>query len=867
MFNWWIIAVVRGAARWRVFVLPLVLLATVGATWYTTANFSINTDTGSLLSPGIPWRQREVHLHQVFPGRSDVTVVVIDGVTPELAELAAARLSERLGARSDLFTSVRRPDGGAFFERHGLLYLETEQLQQTLDSLIAAQPLLGTIALDPSARGLFDALSLALEGIRRGELKPEALSAPLTALDATVQGALTGRFVPFSLRAMLLERDAHAGRELRRFIIAQPLLDYSALTPGAAASKALREEARALGLDPAHGVKVRLTGDVPLADEELETLGDNAALNASVSALSLVALLWLAVRSLRIVVAILITLGAGLALTAAAGLIWFGTFNMISVAFAVLFVGLSVDFAIQFAVSYRAHPADDTTPSPALARAARQVGRPLALACASTALGFFAFLPTEYRGISELGAIAGTGMLIAFALTVTLMPALLRAFGPPKAFRPMGFAKLARADEFLHTHRRPLLIAVAVVALVAALLAPRARFDFNPLHLRSPQTESVATILDLMHDPETNPNTISVLASSLPEAQALAAKLDALPEVAQTITLASFVPKEQQPKLALISDASMLLDPTLNPGSTASPPDDADVVAAMRRLAADLQSITAPGPLAATITDLQRGLGLLADGNAEQRRQFENAVVPPVRLTLDQVRAVLSAGPVTLDTLPRTLVQDWIGTDGSVRAEVQPRGDVNETENLLRFVTAVQTIAPDAAGPAVSIHEAGQTIVRAFFVAGLWAWLAITLLLALVLRRLRDVVLTLAPLVLAALATLALCGALHIPLNFENIIALPLLLGVGVAFDIYFMMAWRAGAQGLLQSSLARAILFSALTTSVAFGSLWLSNHPGTASMGELLIISLVCTLVCTLVVLPVLLGPAARADLKKNSS
>ena len=313
-------------------------------------------------------------------------------------------------------------------------------------------------------------------------------------------------------------------------------------------------------------------------------------------------------------------------------------------------------------------------------------------------------------------------MLIAFALTVTLMPALLRAFGPPKAFRPMGFAKLARADEFLHTHRRPLLIAVAVVALVAALLAPRARFDFNPLHLRSPQTESVATILDLMHDPETNPNTISVLASSLPEAQALAAKLDALPEVAQTITLASFVPKEQQPKLALISDASMLLDPTLNPGSTASPPDDADVVAAMRRLGADLQSITAPGPLAATITDLQRGLGLLADGNAEQRRQFENAVVPPIKLTLDQVRAVLSAGPVTLDTLPRTLVQDWIGTDGSVRAEVQPRGDVNETENLLRFVTAVQTIAPDAAGPAVSIHEAGQTIVRAFFVAGLWAW-------------------------------------------------------------------------------------------------------------------------------------------------
>jgi len=572
------------------------------------------------------------------------------------------------------------------------------------------------------------------------------------------------------------------------------------------------------------------------------------------------------VRSLRIVGAILLTLLAGLALTAASGLFAFGTFNMISVAFAVLFVGLGVDFAIQFASSYRAHGGSGTPAALALTRAARQVGQPLALACASTALGFFAFLPTEYRGISELGAIAGAGMLIAFALTVTLLPALLCVFGTPARSRLMGYAKLARADAFLQAHRGKLLAAIAIVAIAAALTAPRVRFDFNPLHLRSPQTESVATMLDLMRDPETNPNTVSVLTASLREAQALAQKLDALPEVAQTLTLASFVPGDQAPKLALIADAALLLEPTLNPGSTASPPDDSALAAAMRRLAGDLRSLTAPGPLAHTIASLERGLASLAEADADTRRRFENAVVPPVRLTLDQVRATLGAGPVTLDTLPATLVQDWIGTDGSVRVEAQPRGDVNETENLLRFVNAVQAIAPDAAGPAVSIREAGRTIVRAFAAAGFWAWLAITLLLAVVLRRLRDIVLTLAPLVVAGLGTLALCGALRIPLNFENIIALPLLLGVGVAFNIYFVLAWRAGVRGLLQSSLARAIVFSALTTSVAFGSLWLSGHPGTASMGELLILSLVCTMLCTLVVLPVLLGRPAPEHAQKNS-
>src|SRR6185436_12391229 len=92
-------------------------------------------------------------------------------------------------------------------------------------------------------------------------------------------------------------------------------------------------------------------------------------------------------------------------------------------------------------------------------------------------------------------------------------------------------------------------------------------------------------------------------------------------------------------------------------------------------------------------------------------------------------------------------------------------------------------------------------------------------------------------------------------LNFANIIALPLMFGVGVAFHIYYIVAWRAGVSDMLASNLTRAIFFSALTTGTAFGSLWLSSHPGTASMGELLAISLLCTLVAALVFLPALLG------------
>jgi predicted RND superfamily exporter protein len=210
--------------------------------------------------------------------------------------------------------------------------------------------------------------------------------------------------------------------------------------------------------------------------------------------------------------------------------------------------------------------------------------------------------------------------------------------------------------------------------------------------------------------------------------------------------------------------------------------------------------------------------------------------------------------------LPDEVRRDWIASDGRARIEVFPKGDANDNQTLRRFVAAVTLLAPEATGAPVSIQESSRTIVRAFLQAGLWALLAIILLLALVLRRAIDVLLTLAPLALSGLVTLGICVATHLPLNFENIIALPLLLGIGVAFNIYFVTAWRAGRGELLQSSLTRAVIFSALTTGTAFGSLWLSHHPGTSSMGKLLALSLVCTLVSALLFLPALLGePRAR--------
>jgi len=834
----------------------------VAAFAYAARNIAIDTDTAKLISEDVAWRKRELAFDTAFPRRVDLIAVVIDAATAERAEQATAALAARLSSEPRYFRAVWRPDGGTFFDREGLLFESMDEVARTTQALIAAQPLLGTLAVDPSLRGLMDALSLVTQGASAEPARSKELAPALQRLAEAFELSAAGQSPVFSWRVLITGHAAEA-RERRRFILVQPVLDYGALQPGEAATTAIRKAAHELQLDAGQPrVVVRLTGPVPLADEEFATLADGAALNASLMVFALVVLLWAALRSWRLVLAIILSLAVGLIVTTAFGLLAFGRLNLISVAFAVLFVGLGIDFGIQYCVCHRAKRYASGDLYVALRRAGEEVGAALGLAAAAIAAGFYAFLPTEYRGVSELGVIAGTGLIIAFIVTITLLPSLLVPLRPPGEKATVGYPRLAPVGRFLLEHRRAVLALAAIVAAGSVALLPRLHFDFNPLHLKSAKVESVATLLDLMQDPGTTPNTIDVLAASLDEAAQLARRLEELPEVDHAVTLQSFVPEQQEPKLALIEDAALLLEPVLNPGQVKTPAGDDETARAMLRTAQSLEQMSAAQPqtaLAAAAGRLSRAMETLAAAEPAQRERARDALIPGLSTMLEQLRAAMQARPVTLADLPAEIKRDWVAADGRARIEVYPGGDANDNAMLRRFVSAVRQLAPEATGAPVSIQESGRTIVRAFVEAGVLAFVAIIVLLAVALRRPTDVLLTMAPIVLSGLATLGVCAALDLPLNFENIIALPLLAGIGVAFSIYYVMAWRAGQRELLPSSLTRAVLFSALTTGTSFGSLWLSHHPGTASMGRLLALSLACTLVSTLLFLPTLLGAARR--------
>jgi hopanoid biosynthesis associated RND transporter like protein HpnN len=854
-----------GVSVRRPFVVLLLCLAIVaGGLAYAIGGFAMTTDTAALISPQVDWRKNEAAVETAFPHLTDALLVIVDGKTPELAEAATIKLTERLSTDTAHFRMVRRPDGGAFFDSEGLLFGSTAEVKAATASLIEAQPLLGPLAGDPSLRGVANAVSTMLTGVENGSASLAQIAAPMHAMRVSLDQSLDGKQATFSWQR-LFAKSGTTTAPLRRLILVQPKLDYGSLEPGNVAVAAIASHAAALNLNAAHGVTVRATGEVPLADEEFASLQENIGFVGFVMAAAMLVTLWLATRSLKIVAAIVVTIIAGLIVTTALGLLAVGTLNLISVAFIPLFVGLGVDFGIQISVRYNAERLDGANSAAALERAAVALAAPLTLAAGAVFLGFGAFLPTDYIGISELGIIAGLGMVIALLLSLTLLPALLMLFKPGTPTREVGFSAAAPVDRWLATHRRWVLWAFALSMLASIASLPFVRFDFNPLHLRNPDGPAMRALADLMRDPLRTPNTINVLAPSPEAAATLAKRLSTLPEVAEAITVDSFVPADQPEKLALIEDASLLLDPTINPFDTTPPPTDADTAGALATTAAQLQRVatTQTGQPADEARALAQTFDRLAKATPAARTAATEVLIPPLTTMLDQVRASLTAQPVTRASLPPELAGDWVAKDGRALVQVFPRGDSNDNRVLARFTQSVRTIAPNATGLPVATQEAAKTVAYAFIQAGVIALLLVSLLLFAVLRNIREVAFTLAPVVLSGFLTLGTCVLIGQPINFANIIAFPLLFGVGVAFHIYFVMAWRGGATDLLQSSLARAVLFSAIATGSAFGSLWLSHHPGTASMGKILMISLAWTLVCALIFEPALLGPPRREPVR----
>lgn len=847
-------------------VVLLVTAAGIAAGLHAIRHLGVDTDTVEMLSAELPWRIENERHKRLYPHYADNIVVVVRGATPELAAEAQRRLGERLRAEPERFEDVHPVGGGPFFRGRSLLYLETEELEALEEGLEEGGPWLLDLERQPGVARLLTVVdSLLAQGP-----DPRAVGL-LGAIGLAFEASMVDRVQPLPWRS-LMTGEPPSAEELRRHIEVLPELDFARLLPAEPAIERIRVVADSLGLTARNGVSVRLTGFLPMSEEELRSAGRGLWVAGLISLVLVAGTLYVGLRSGRLILAALATLLVGLAFTAAFAALAVGRLNLISMAFAVLYIGLGIDYAIHYCLRYRELRCRGSGRREALRGTSEDVGASLLLSAVTTAACFYAFIPTDFSGVSELGLIGGTGMLISFATTITLLPAILGLvpFRPAPGEEPLVGGVLPVGLE--RGLKRPgfVLAGAALVAVVCVALLPRARFDLDPLSLRNPEGESTSTFLELLADSSARPLTVSVLAADREEARRVSAELEALGAVDAAVGLDDFVPGEQETKLDRIGRIARLIGPApegtkarpAGPGGT--PADVDETLAEVDRFRESLRALRLEGEEADLarfvvfqLRSWQRWMEQLPPPARERAvARVEESLLGGLERSLRELRASFDARPVTVDSLPVDLVARWRAADGTRRVEVIPRDDLADPAALRAFVAEVRTVAPDATGEPVINVSAGEAVVTAFRRALAGASVATLLLLVIALRSVRDAARVLLPLLLAAAMTGAATVVFGIPFNYANVIAIPLLLGVGVDNGIHMVHRDRAGGvapDGLLATSTARAVLYASLTTIFSFGSLAFSDHPGTASMGRLLTIGMLAVLVCTLLVLPAL--------------
>lgn len=543
---------------WTLLLLSLLLC---GATlYYTIKNLEINTNTAEMLSPDLPFQQNQAHFNQAFPEDATTIIFVVQADTPEESSQAAGKLAEQLIKANDRFDSAYIPTDNAFFRQQALLYLDQNDLDNFAKKLTDAQPFIGHMAQNYHLEGLLGSIGQALN--QRNNALPMDLNPILLAIDDALKNQLNGQSHYLSWQNILstdnYKSTAAETQFNRTIVIAKPKMHFNEMLPADVALSAAREISHAIMAENP-SLSIRITGETALEHEELESVTKGATFSGLLSLVLVFAIQWIGLRSIRLLITTYIVLVMGLILTAGFAAITVGHLNVISIAFASLYIGLGVDYAIHICLHYREGKADGLSNSGAILISIRDVGSSLFLCALATAIGFFAFIPTDYAGVSELGIISGGGIFIGLIISLTVLPALFCVF-PVNDVKPIRSPLTpAFVITFPFRYSTGIKIVSILLGIGACFVLTHLTFDYNPINLRDPNSESVLTIKELLQSKTESPFALTALANNLEAADKITTQLKPQPSVHETITLANFVAKNQDEKLATIEDLNLML--------------------------------------------------------------------------------------------------------------------------------------------------------------------------------------------------------------------------------------------------------------------------------------------------------------------
>lgn len=814
----------------------------------------VNSDTSQMVSSKLDYRQAQIDFETAFPAEETRVSLIIRARSEDEADAFAMRIADILKQRTDVVSDVFAASADPFLIQNGLLYLDSDELDEVLGAITSAGPILKRLGQEPNLERLNLALADALQPQEPGEPVPEALDRAIESLADTIDARLSGKPEPLSWQEIFRQPNEDVPPGLhQRIVLITPVLDLNRLQPARPAILAIDKAIAEVVDQGEFDVTAAITGNAVLRTEELASVSEGIGLSLALSFLFIIVLLLIALRSTVLVVTSLFALVITILITAGFAALLYDALNLVSVAFMVLLVGLGIDFMIHLAMHVQEERTRGRSCRSSLFVSTRHIGAALALCAPTSAIAFFAFAPTAFTGMTQLGVVSGFGVLVAFAVAVTILPAVFALLPPNSGIRnksstaPSIFTKL--------TNMGPLQSSVAVLTiglgLASIFVLPYVRFDADPMALRDPNAPGVQAFNLLFDLEDTQPYNLSLLVPDQAAADVITPQLEGLEVVREVIQPQDLVPEDQLEKLDTIDFATIGLGFVFEDENDV--PEDL-LADAPERLDLALSSLGTPAML-----HLQESIAAYRKAvasNPALKEDMESDIFRFWSQQYERLQKQIYPQEITFDDLPETLKSRFVANDGRLRLQIEPEEDLRNDAERIRFVDTVRLLVPEAAGSARSVLESGRVISRAMVVAIICAWLAVAALLIAILRDGVLVSVIMFSLVLASLLTAATAVLIGVPFNFANVIAVPLLVGVGADSGIHLgIRARRAlAAAHIYETSTPRAVFFSAITTICSFGTLMLSAHRGVASMGILLTLAIGYTLICTIMVQPWLL-------------
>ncbi len=866
-------------------ILAVALILSVMSVIYAKNEMSFLTGRDSLMPSNAPF-QREYRAYREEFGDQEEIVVVIESADAEQSLRFGDLLQERLSKGTSLYREVFYPGGLPFFRKNGLLFMPLEEIQGLNRTLTLAAPVLKDLARAPSVQTLFTSLTGQIDDYLAQP--PDSMEAAQRLASLTFMiGALDTGFKGVEGKSGTLSMDSFikgsgggkpsmlesVGKQ--QVITILPVKDETSFVPAERAIKAVRVEvADLLKIPEFKGVQAGLTGVPVLEYEEMSTSQSDMETATLLSLALTVLLLLVAFRGVLNVIAAMVSLVVALCLSIGFATLAVGHLNILSMAFAVMLIGLGIEYGIQVVLRYQEGLKSGLPHCEAIDSGVSRNILAIVMAAATVALAFITFAFTDFKGIAELGIIAAGGIVFCVISTFTVLPALLVLMAPyRKPLKPVSSrGPFEVAHPILNTiFGRPWWIAAVTVSLAVLCAWPLSRtgFDYNMMNLQAKGLESVKYAYKLMRSKENSGYFAVATARNPDEAAEMTRKIEKLPAVDHVVSLLSFVPEEQGAKLKELTALKKVL------ADVRPVPYEEDLRVMelpavfegfrdrISRLNIALEGRKAPeaasvGGFLKTLDGFFNSLEKEKDKNAlGMLREFQGSMFSQFPQKITALKESLEAAPIASEDVPDQLKSRFVGKSGKLLLQVAPKNEIFDRDPLADFIAQVRTAVPSLTGEPVNVFESMNILRDAYLRAFAYAFAGIAVILLVTFRSVKFALLGLLPLVAGMLLMVGGMWLAGIRFNVANIIVMPLLLGVGVDSAIYIINRYRKEGETPLQvitSSAGVGVLLNALTILFSFGALMVARHQGVFSIGAVMSLGMTAVVASFLLFLPALL-------------